>query len=483
VVVGSGPAGTILARRLADAGRSVVLVECGPVVRTADFRKEAGSTLTRYFFDGGLRRTNGNLFMPTLQARCLGGGSVFNSAICLRAPDFAVDKWIREHGVRGVGPGELDRHYENVEAFMGVRPVDPAVQGRRNELFRVGCESVGATATPILRNEEGCRGSGQCMTGCPTRAKKSLDVRGVPEMVEAGGRVYTSVRAERLIMDGAKVRGIEGVVVEPLTRKPGPKVRITARCTILAAGALATPVIMQRSGITRDPVGRNLQFHPGTAMMGDFPEEVSPWSGATQGYHCLDYLDEGIKLESLWVAPSLLAFRLPGIGSELKDLIARYNHMATWDVWVSGEDSSGRIKLGPGGRVDMRYRIEDADVRRMQEGMAKLVEMYFAAGARAVYPGAHGLPPEINDASGAATIRRATLRPSDFPIASNHVFGSTSMGEDPTRHVVDSSGAAWEVDDLYVCDTGIMPTTPAANPMLTIMALADKMAETIAARY
>ena len=279
--MGSGPAGTILARRLALAGRSVVLVEVGPVVRTADFRKEAGSTLTRYFFEGGLRRTAGNLFMPTLQARCLGGGSVFNSAICLRAPQFACDKWAAEHGVKGVGPGELDPHYEAVEEFMSVRPVAPEVQGRRNELFRLGCESVGALATPILRNEEGCRGSSQCMTGCPTRAKKSLDVRGVPEMVEAGGRVYTSVRAETLLMDGARVRGIEGVIVEPFTKKVGERVRITARCTILAAGALASPVIMQRSGISRDPVGRNLQFHPGTAMMGYFPEEVAPWSGAT----------------------------------------------------------------------------------------------------------------------------------------------------------------------------------------------------------
>lgn len=461
----------------------MVLVEVGPVVRTRDFRKEAGSTLARYFFDGGLRRTNGNLFMPTMQARCLGGGSVFNSAICMRAPLFAVDKWRSEHGVTGADPESMRPHYERVESFMGVREVDPAVQGRRNELFAAGCEAVGANATVIARNEEGCRGSSECFTGCPTRAKKSLDVRGVPEMVEAGGRVYTSVRADTLIMDGKRVRGVEGVAIEPFTGKRGARVRITARCTILAAGAIASPVIMQRSGIDRAPIGRNLQFHPGTALMGLFPDEVAPWSGATQGYHCLDFMEDGIKLESLWVAPSLLAFRFPGIGAGLKDLVSRYNHMASWDVWVSGEDSVGRVRARPGGGHDMRYRIEQPDVRRMQEGMAMLVEMYFASGATAVYPGVHGLPPEISDAAGARIVREAELSPSDFPIASNHVFGSTAMGEDPKRHVVDSSGAAWEVDDLYVCDTGIIPTTPAANPMLTIMALADRMADTLLTRY
>jgi choline dehydrogenase-like flavoprotein len=150
---------------------------------------------------------------------------------------------------------------------------------------------------------------------------------------------------------------------------------------------------------------------------------------------------------------------------------------------VSGEDSSGRVRARPGGGHDFRYRIERADVQRMQEGMAKLVEMYFATGATAVYPGVHGLPTEITNVSGADIVRNAELTPGDFPIASNHVFGSTSMGEDRKRHVVDSSGAAWEVDDLYVCDTGIIPTTPAANPMLTIMAIADRMGDTLVTRY
>jgi choline dehydrogenase-like flavoprotein len=483
VVVGSGPGGAYLAHRLAAAGRSVVLLEAGPVVRTKDFRQDPGRTLTNYFFEGGLRRTNGNVFMPTMQARCLGGGSVFNSAICMRTPKFAADKWQREHGVIGIDPESMRPHYERVEAFMGVRPVSDEVQGRRNELFARGCEAIGATATVIERNEAGCRGSSECFTGCPTRAKKSLDVRGVPEMLGAGGRVYTSVRVDTLIMDGARVRGVEGVAVEPFTGRKTERVRITARCTILAAGAIASPVIMQRSGIDREPVGRNLQFHPGTSMMGLFPDEVAPWSGATQGYHCLDFMEQGIKLESLWVAPSLLSFRFPGIGVELEQLIRQYNNMASWDVWISGEDSTGRVRAIPGGGQDLRYRVEQGDVRRMQEGMAKLIEMYFAVGASKVYPGLHRIPPVVEDVSGAELVRRTTFGAEDFPIASNHVFGSTAMGEDRKRHVVDSSGAAWEVEDLYVCDTGVLPTTPAANPMLTIMAIADRMGETLTTRY
>ncbi|HEV8324318.1 MAG TPA: GMC family oxidoreductase [Myxococcota bacterium] len=515
-MVGSGPGGAILARKLAAKGRSVVLVEVGPVVRRADYVKEAGYTLSRYFWNGGLRTTRGNIFMPTMQARCLGGGSVFNSAICLRTPEFALKRWEYEHGVRGMTRAELDPHFDEVERFMGVRPVAPEIQGRRNELFRRACEAMGFRADAIVRNEKGCKGSGECLTGCPNGAKMSLDLRGVPEVLEGGGRVYTSIEAAELILEGRgvganggngngksgnghgatgagagtgaarrghSVRGITGWAVEPFTGRRTHKVRITARCTVLAAGALASPVIMMQSGIRRAPVGANLRFHPGTAVMGIFDDEVAPWSGATQGYHCLDFLEQGMKFESLWAIESLLAFRFPGMAEDFKDLLKQYRYMASWDVFVSGEDSAGRIRTLPGARPDIQYHLGEGDVRRLQEGMAKLIEMFFAVGARRVLSGVHGMPPQMTDVTGAGLMRQATLSVSDIPCGSNHVFGTTAMGEDPERHVIDSSGAAHEVDNLYVCDTGVLPASPAVNPMLTIMAIADKMGETLAARY
>ena len=279
-MIGSGPGGAFLARQLADSGRSVILVEAGPVVRPGDTKKEAGYTLARYFWDAGLRSSGGNVMMPTLQARALGGGSVFNSAICMRIPDFALARWRKDYGIR-LQPDDLAPHFETVERLMNVRPVDPSVQGRRNELFRIGAEKLGFNAVPVDRNEDGCKGSGECLTGCPTHAKKSLDVRGVPEILARSGRVYTSIAIDELILDGNRARGAIGHVIDAEGRKLHPA-RFTAKCTIVAAGAIATPVLLQKSGIKNDPVGRNLQFHPGTAVMGVFEEDVMPWSGATQ---------------------------------------------------------------------------------------------------------------------------------------------------------------------------------------------------------
>jgi choline dehydrogenase-like flavoprotein len=150
---------------------------------------------------------------------------------------------------------------------------------------------------------------------------------------------------------------------------------------------------------------------------------------------------------------------------------------------VNGQNSVGRVRALPGGVVSLRYDLGAGDATRMQEGAARLAEMYAAAGAREVLPGIHGLAPRYEAAEAAEAIRAATLTPQDFRIVANHVFGTTAMGSDPRRHVTDSSGAVYGLADAYVCDTGLFPASPSANPMLTAMALAHRQAETLISRY
>ncbi|MDT5175200.1 MAG: 3-acetyloctanal aminotransferase, partial [Mycobacterium sp.] len=356
-VVGSGPAGTVLAHRLATEGLDVVVLEAGAAMGQRDRGVEAGETFARWFWEGGMRTTRGNVVVPTLQARCLGGGSVVNSGICMRAPDFVFEKWATEDGVDGVTPGEMARHYDAVERFMGVRPVQAEVQGRRNDLFRAGAEAIGYQVEPLRRNEHNCRGSGQCIVGCPSGAKQSMDRRGVPELLQAGGRVYTSVHVDRLLQQGNRVSGVRGVVVDPATGRRTHRVRVASKCTVLAAGAFASPQILQRSGHTANPVGRNVRMHPGVIVTGAFDEEISPWNGATQGYHVTGFLEEGIKLESIWATPSIFGMNQPGVGEEFVRSLADYAHVATWTVWVNGQDSVGRVRARPGGTARLRYDL------------------------------------------------------------------------------------------------------------------------------
>jgi choline dehydrogenase-like flavoprotein len=126
--------------------------------------------------------------MPTMQAIARGGGSLVNSAICVRAPAATLDAWCDEFGLRRTRRSDLDPHYQAIEEFLGIAPTPDDVQGRRNLLFRDACHTLGISSEPIPRNVHACRGSGECFTGCRARAKQSMDISYVPAAVRAGPR-------------------------------------------------------------------------------------------------------------------------------------------------------------------------------------------------------------------------------------------------------------------------------------------------------
>jgi len=283
-------------------------------------------------------------------------------------------------------------------------------------------------------------------------------------------------------MNGTKAVGIKGRVIRPFSDDDASHhVEITAKkAVVLAAGCLATPLILMRSNGAAGPsgqVGKNLQFHPGTAIMGLFPDPVEPWFGATQGYHSLHYLEEGFKTEVLWAPPAILATRFPGFGHEFKSALSRLKFMAPFDVIAAASKSSGYLRpRGSSWDPDIRYKMHPDDIEVFQRGIVVISELLWAAGATSQIPGLHGLPPEIHSRDDTQLIRDLDFHPSKATISCNHVFGTTRMGADPKTSVVDGDGRCHHTDNLYVSDTGIIPMSPAVNPMHTMMALADRLA-------
>ena len=480
LVVGSGPGGAVIAKELAEAGRDVVLLEEGPPYGRQDFRQEAGESMQRTLREGGSRAARGNLVTPTMQAIVMGGGSVINSAICARPPAWIFEKWAERTGVE-VTRAMLDPHFDRVEAQLGVVATPEEVQGERNRRFKLGCEALGIDCEPTWRNVQGCRGSGECFTGCRNGAKKSVDVSYVPAALRAGARVFTSVRAEELVLEGRKARGIRGKLVEPYSWRAHGDVHIEADRVVLAAGCMATPLILLRSGYRAAFVGKDLRFHPGLAIMAMFPDPVDPWKGATQGYHSLHYLRQGLKLEVLWSPPSVLATRMPGFGHEYQKHLLRYDHLAPFDVICAADDSVGEVRPRRGSfEPDIRFHFHQKDVDNMQRGLGILSDICWAAGAECILPGLHGIPEVLKSKDEAEILRNKPLRASDTIAASNHAFCTTRMSRDPARGVVDEHGRVHGLDNVFIADTGIFAASPGVNPMLLCMALADRIAHALA---
>ncbi|MEZ4443270.1 MAG: GMC family oxidoreductase [Polyangiaceae bacterium] len=485
VVVGSGPGGAVIAKELAEAGRDVLLVEEGPPFGKQDFTQEAGESMQRTLREGGSRAARGNVVTPTMQAIALGGGSLINSAICARPPAWIYDKWSERTGVSQITAESLAPHFERVEALLGVEATPEEVQGERNRRFAMGCRELGIEAEPCHRNVRGCRGSGECFTGCRNGAKKSTDVSYVPAAIRAGARVYTSVRAERVITEGRRVTGLVGRVIEPFTMKEHGRVRVDCELVVLAAGCMATPLILMESGIDNEGklIGQDLRFHPGLAVMAMYEDVIDPWKGATQGYHSLHFLERGLKFEVLWSPPAVLATRLPGLGHDYQKHLLHYNRMAPFDVICAADSSSGSVRKKRGSwDPDIRFHFHQDDVDNMREGMGILSDICWASGADYILPGLANVPEVLRNKQEAELIRKTPMKPSDGIVASNHAFCTTRMSPDPKRGVVDEDGRVHGLDNLYVSDTGIFAASPGVNPMLLCMALADRIASVIADR-
>ncbi len=484
VVVGSGPCGAVVAYELATRGKRVVLLEEGPPFTPQEFELDGALSMTRTMREAGLRTTRGTV-IPTMQAIALGGGSLVNSAICVRPPDFVFEGWEEHFELSGTRRKDLDPHFDAVERFLGIAPTPDDVQGPRNLLFRDGCRALGIESEPIARNVRGCRGSGECFTGCRARAKQSMDISYVPAAIRAGARVLTSVQVQEVLADGRRATGVRGQVVEPFTGRRSHRFRVDAKMVVLAAGCMATPVLLQKSGNLANgsgQVGRNLQFHPGIAVLGVFPEKVDPGFGATQGYQSLAFLRDGYKLETLWAPAAVLAVRFPGFGHALKRHLADVPYAANWDAIASCHRSLGTVRPRRGASLDpvLHWRFDEDDVQVLGQALYQIARIFFAAGARKILPGVHGIPDELHSLEEAAIFRTRRLSSTDFVFGGNHAFCTTRMHGRPEGGVVDEHGRAHEMDGLYVVDTGIFPRCSSVNPMLTGLALAHRAAGALA---
>jgi choline dehydrogenase-like flavoprotein len=250
----------------------------------------------------------------------------------------------------------------------------------------------------------------------------------------------------------------------------------------VAGGAVQTPALLQRSGV-RPPsglLGRDLSVHPGAQVAAEFDVPVDGWKGAHQTHQVREV--DGVILAAVNLPPSLVARSLPFAGDELGRVMDRYNHIVTAGALVE-DVGRGRVRaVGGSGRALVTYPLHPRDGERVLASLARLSDLMFAAGASVVHAGVDSVP--------ALRSPRDVERMLAFPgavdrlvLSTVHLMGTAAMGADASRSVCGPDGAVHDAADLYVADASLFPGPVGVNPMLTIMALATRVARSVAERY
>lgn len=480
VIVGTGAAGATAARVLTEAGLDVVMLEEGAHIRTEQLRSDMWSSFKHVWRDLGFQVASGRALTPVLQGRCVGGTTAINGAIIHRMPEKIWARWRDEFGLGDALPyAELERIWDTLDAELHVGPAPEAVLGRNNSLMRTATERLGIAGNLIRRNVKDCEGSAHCNQGCPTARRQSMNVSYVPRSVAAGARVYATCTATSLLTRHGRATGVVGQFRHPLSGEKGPELRVAARrAVLLAASAIQTPLFLAQNGVGRGSgvLGKRLQAHPGTAVVGVFGEPVSMFRGATQGYESVHYWDERMKFETVAMPPELATARLPGLGPALMRELRQYGHLAVWGVQVRAE-AMGSVRRGAFGGTHIEYDMTDADIRVLKLGVRRLTEMMFAAGARQVLPGVHGLPHAIASVDELQPMFDAADDPRLFHTIVAHLFGTALMGGSAFNSVVAPSFETHDLRGLYVVDSSVFPTNMGVNPQHSISALAWLAAE------
>jgi len=477
-VVGSGAGGAPAAALLAEAGRSVVVVEDGPSVPTSQLTGDLRAMMAGLYRDGGQTMSVGNTPIIIPVGRAVGGTTLVNSGTCLRTPDDVLAEWAGELGLDALGPGSLDDLYEDVERVISVGQVTPELAGANARRIESAANALGWSNEYLPRNASGCVGSGVCAFGCPTGAKQHTAITYMERAHAAGSVTYAATRADRVRVDKGRVRGVVA------RTEGGGKLEIRAPTVVVAAGTFHTPGLLAASGIRNEWLGENLSIHPATGAWGVVADEVGMGHGVPQSLAIDEFAGDGLMLEGISGPPSYMALSVPYNGQRNRELMARYSNVVQFGLMVRdrsrGHVATGRLARRSGTPL-IRYDISREDTQLVFTGIERLAELLFAAGAERVITPISGLP-ELRDGD-LAPLRATTPHPARLKLMAFHPLGTARMAADPDHGVLDADGRVHGTDGLFVADGSAVPSSLGVNPQLTIMALATRLARHIHKEY
>jgi len=509
LVVGSGPAGSVLAHELRRGGKRVLLVERGSFVIPGSMETRLIDDLidTRTSTDGGIRIRNG---------MGVGGGSLVNVDLCFAPTTDAIrtkiEGWRRNGQIAAdeFTQPELAREYEWVKREIGTRTLtekeinannrvlwDGArLSGLHPKVYSLNTYPPGTSPSPVTdkRSAE----SQLLVEALEDRANPlgmipDADVRRVLFEQDAGVQRAVGVEVQM-----RPAIAVNGAIPDPngLKLPAGETFTVRAKTVILSAGALGSPTVLLRSGVKNDLIGRGIVLHPSMPIMGRFDHHIDVLTGTEASVYVDDRLvDRGYALESMADQPLYAALMSPGPALHSFEMIESFRDLAGFGVMlVDTPQPNNRLVLDQSGSPQIQYTLSETDEKRFAEGIAEAIRVMFKAGAKEVYlpttedilgqgaqespPGIGAKPQVLTSPEQAALVERnLKFMPNQSLVTSAHMQATDKMGDGPGNSVVGQDFHVWGTERLYVVDGSVFPTSVGANPMQSIYTVAKIFAD------
>ncbi len=498
-IVGAGPAGAIVAAQLAP-DCDVAIFEAGPELSVREYAVDSMAAMA-LMYEKGLLYPSKDLDLRVLQARVVGGGSAVNEGVSVRPRGTTLDHWARmgapldrQQLNRGLDVSEQRQRFA---PYARDRMTDSSLRFEQGCLARAGV-NVARLASDLATNAsqhdgtmddvigERCLGCGYCNHGCRFGHHLSVDRTFLRDARAAGAKVWANTPVSHVVV----ARG-QGTSVSGIRLGRGARDTIVhADAVVLAAGALGSPALMVRS-VGRSAklrclpanraghIGGGLGFNYGTPVVARWNDALPRpgYDGLQVAFVATKAGDETFILENGFLPPGVMAPVVPGIGPEHLRWMRDFGRLGMCVNTIGGHND-GRIDAM--GKV--QYRIGDEAMGTIHESLATMIDIYLHAGAGEV-----GLSGLLRNAGVPHTFgqgskgdvrgiveRLQRLAPSaeNLALASGHPQGGLCLNESADKGAVGTDFRLHGVDNLFVADASLFPTTITVNVQWLVMGLA-----------